>query len=246
MAEDFMALYKGALEKLSTGGMSLQAGLQGIEEGKKQAIAGGSQALVSSSLSTTTNLAGIPLQAEKNAATQRLAVRGQAEQTYLSTLASFANFAQRSQESELDRKAALERQNIATQGQLGAAQWGFAASKSGGGGGGSELGKTFGIGSNWGKSGGDTSTSSVSNADNFPTLYGNNGLNISVPSLMGEPEETEPATGSVPYGSRTGPTMEEPGNIQQGMWYNYITGEKSYGSAKPAGGYAPNGWQWMG
>ena len=104
MAEDFMAMYKQALQRLSTGGMSLEASLQEIEEGKKQAIAGGQQALVSGGLGGTTVMGGVPLQAEKIAGRQRLGARGRAEEKYLTTLASFAAFAQRGEEAQKQRK----------------------------------------------------------------------------------------------------------------------------------------------
>lgn len=138
MAEDFTALYREALAGLKTGGMSLEASLQEIEEGKRQAVAGGQQSLVSSGLSGTTMMAGVPIQAEKIASRQRLGARGRAEQTYLTTLASFAAFAQRSQEAELERKAAMERTQAGIAGQQTAAAIGaqpgiLSAMKSGGG-----------------------------------------------------------------------------------------------------------------
>lgn len=116
MAEDFMAMYKQALERLSTGGMSLEASLQEIEEGKKQAIGRGQQALVSGGLGGTTVMGGVPLQAEKIASRQRLGARGRAESQYLTTLASFAAFAQRGEEAQKQREfesrqSYLERQS---------------------------------------------------------------------------------------------------------------------------------------
>lgn len=124
MAEDFMAMYKQALERLSTGGMSLEASLQEIEEGKKQAIAGGQQALVSGGLGGTTVMGGVPLQAEKIAGRQRLGARGRAEEKYLTTLASFAAFAQRGEEAQKQREfearqAGLSRGFSAQQAELG-------------------------------------------------------------------------------------------------------------------------------
>lgn len=104
MAEDFMAMYKQALERLSTGGMSLEASLQEIEEGKKQAIGRGQQTLVSGGLGGTTVMGGVPLQAEKIASRQRLGARGRAEEKYLTTLASFAAFAQRGEEAQKQRE----------------------------------------------------------------------------------------------------------------------------------------------
>lgn len=113
MAEDYLKMYKDALTRLSTGGQALQASLQEIEEGKKQAIAGGQQALVSGGLGGTTVMGGVPVQAEKIAARQRLGARGQAEQTYLTTLASFAAFAQRGEEAEKQRQFEAEQAEIA-------------------------------------------------------------------------------------------------------------------------------------
>lgn len=106
---DIMSLYAAALERLSTGGLSLEASLQDIEEGKKQAIAGGQQALVSGGLGGTTVMGGVPVQAEKTAGRARLAARGEAESKYLTTLASYAAFAQRAQEAAAERSAAMER-----------------------------------------------------------------------------------------------------------------------------------------
>lgn len=108
MPEDFTALYKQALEGLRTGGKKLEASLQEIEEGKKRAIAGGGQALVSGGLGGTTVMGAIPLAAEKGAARKRLAARGEAEQTYLTTLASFAAFAQRGVEAQKERESRMQ------------------------------------------------------------------------------------------------------------------------------------------
>ena len=113
MAENYLAMYKEALQRLSTGGMSLEASLQEIEQGKKQAIAGGQQALVSGGLGGTTVMSGVPLQAEKIAARQRLGARGGAERTYLTTLASFAAFAQRGEEAQKQRDWEAEQAKIA-------------------------------------------------------------------------------------------------------------------------------------
>ena len=104
MAEDYMQLYQKALTGLQTGGKKLEASLAEIEEGKRQAIGRGQQALVSGGLSGTTMAAGVPLQAEKVAGRQRLGARGQAEETYLTTLASFAAFAQRGEEARKQRQ----------------------------------------------------------------------------------------------------------------------------------------------
>ena len=104
MAEDYMALYKKALTGLETGGKKLEASLAEIEEGKRQAIGRGQQSLVSGGLGGTTVMGGVPLQAEKIAGRQRLGARGQAEETYLTTLASFAAFAQRGEEAQKQRQ----------------------------------------------------------------------------------------------------------------------------------------------
>lgn len=106
---DIMDLYAQALERLSTGGLSLEASLADIEEGKKQAIARGQQSMVSGGLAGTTVMGGVPIAAEKVAGRARLGARGEAESKYLTTLASFAAFAQRAQEAGADRAAALQR-----------------------------------------------------------------------------------------------------------------------------------------
>lgn len=123
---DIMDLYTKALERLSTGGLSLEASLADIAEGKRQAIARGQQSLVSGGLSGTTVMGGVPVAAEKTAGRARLAARGEAESKYLTTLASFAAFAQRAQEAAADRAAALQRlklqlgtqERLATQSRL--------------------------------------------------------------------------------------------------------------------------------
>lgn len=106
---DIMGLYTAALERLSTGGLSLEASLADIEEGKKQAIARGQQSLVSGGLAGTTVMGGVPVAAEKTAGRARLAARGEAESKYLTTLASYAAFAQRAQEAAADRASAMQR-----------------------------------------------------------------------------------------------------------------------------------------
>lgn len=113
---DIMNLYTQALQRLSTGGMSLEASLADIEEGKRQAIARGQQSLVSGGLAGTTVMGGVPVAAEKTAGRARLAARGEAESKYLTTLASYAAFAQRAQESAKDRASALQRLQL----QIGA------------------------------------------------------------------------------------------------------------------------------
>lgn len=98
-----MQLYAEALKGLSTGGKKLEASLQEIEEGKRQAIAGGQAGAIRGGLGGTTVMGAIPLSAEKTAARKRLGARGEAEQTYLTTLASFAAFAQRGEEAQKQR-----------------------------------------------------------------------------------------------------------------------------------------------
>jgi len=106
---EIMDLYAAALKRLSTGGMSLEASLADIEEGKRQATARGQQSLVSGGLAGTTVMGGVPVAAEKSAARARLGARGEAESKYLTTLASYAAFAQRAQEASAERAAAMDR-----------------------------------------------------------------------------------------------------------------------------------------
>lgn len=251
MAEDFMAMYKQALERLSTGGMSLEASLQEIEEGKKQAIAGGQQALVSGGLAGTTIMGGVPIQAEKVAARQRLGARGRAEEKYLSTLASFAAFAQRGEEAQKQRDWETRQAKLQQQADW-QAQWGVGTGpKYGGVDAGTPTGDDY--------------------AQQFPSLYDQGGqapdwmgggaggagagFTFTPATLTGAfagigemgPDQagglpTEPPTGSVPYGARTAPTIEDRPQQQAGFWYNQITGEKDYSGTKPTGGYAPAGW----
>jgi hypothetical protein len=115
MAEDYMQLYQKALTGLQTGGKKLEAALAEIEEGKRQAIGRGQQALVSGGLGGTTVMGGVPLQAEKIAAGQRLGARGRAEETYLTTLASFAAFAQRGEEAQRQREFEAQQAGLGRQ-----------------------------------------------------------------------------------------------------------------------------------
>ena len=120
-----MDLYTAALERLSTGGIALEASLADIEEGKKQAIARGQQSLVSGGLAGTTVMGGVPAAAEKVAGRARLGARGEAESKYLTTLASYAAFAQRAQESAAERSAAMERLQMQISSQERLAGWGM-------------------------------------------------------------------------------------------------------------------------
>lgn len=120
-----MDLYAKALERLSTGGLSLEASLADIEEGKKQAIGRGQQALVSGGLAGTTVMGGVPIAAEKAAGRARLGARGEAESKYLTTLASYAAFAQRAQESAAERSAAMERLQMQISSQERMTEWGM-------------------------------------------------------------------------------------------------------------------------
>jgi len=117
MPEDYMALYRKALTGLETGGKTLEASLQEIEEGKRQAIGRGQQALVGGGLGGTTIMGAVPVQAEKIAARQRLGARGRAEETYLTTLASFAAFAQRGEEAQKQREFASRQSYLQRQSQ---------------------------------------------------------------------------------------------------------------------------------
>jgi len=173
MAEDYMAMYRDALQRLSTGGMSLEASLQEIEEGKKQAIGRGQQALVSGGLGGATIMGGVPIQAEKIAARQRLGARGRAEEKYLTTLASYATFAQRGQEAATEREAAMKRLQAQIEAQkeaaavsaqpgiLAAMKMGGGASAGGGGAGGGGY------------------------AQQFPSLYDRGGAEVPAPDWIG-------------------------------------------------------------
>lgn len=178
MAEDFMTMYKQAVEGLTGGGKMLESQLADIEAGKQQAIAGGQQALVSSGLAGTTMMAGVPLQAERGAGRARLAARGQTERLGFQTLASYAALAQQAREARLEREAAMERLQMSITGQQEAtaigAQPGILATMkqggmypfrdSGGGGGGG------GISSGGGGGG--------AGAGQFPSIYDTGGAGV--------------------------------------------------------------------
>jgi len=267
MAGDFTALYRQALERLSTGGKTLEASLQEIEEGKQQAIGRGQQSMVSGGLAGTTVMDGIPLQAEKIAATQRLGARGRAEEKYLTTLASFAAFAQRGQETAAARREASKERAAATQRlkiQLASQERSTIEAARGGGGGvggtGGAGGRVSGLsgrviptGHSWSW---DTPSTGGGQAQQFPATYGTTdttGIDLpSAPSLGGPnivAGQLEPPTGSVPYGQRTAPTAEDVPwgpTAQKGKWRNVMTGEVKYSATKPTGGYASAMWQYEG
>lgn len=114
MAE-FTELYKQALARLEGGGRTLEADLADIEAGKRGAIAGGQQALISGGLGGTTVTSAVPLAAEKTAGRARLRARGGAESKYLTALMSFANLAEASRQAGLGREAAKERTTMGIQ-----------------------------------------------------------------------------------------------------------------------------------
>lgn len=264
MAEDYMKLYQKALTGLQTGGKKLEAALAEIEEGKQQAIGRGQQALVSGGLGGTTVMGGVPLQAEKIAARQRLGARGQAEQTYLTTLASFAAFAQRGQEAARQREyeteqATTQRKFEARQAELGriaatgTTQYGKPAAQQSSL---AEFMRGFDV------RGGGAVAGGGGYAEQFPTMYDQGGGQA--PSLMGgagagvadtpwptmaplggaaygsqEAFETyglEPPTGSVPMGKRTAPTIrDEPWSPTAGQFVGRDTSQEAYQAAKTAG-----------
>lgn len=109
----FTDAYNKILARLESGGTSLEADLAEIEAGKRSAIAAGEQNVVSSGLSGTTIMAGVPIAAEKTAGLQRLRARGTAEDKYLQALTSFANLAFQAKEGELNRAASAKSQQVA-------------------------------------------------------------------------------------------------------------------------------------
>lgn len=108
MAE-YTELYKQVLSRLEGGGKTLEADLADIEAGKRQAVAGGQQALVSGGLGGTTVMGAVPLSAEKTAGRARLRARGAAEGKYMTAMMSFASLAERSRQATLEREAAMQR-----------------------------------------------------------------------------------------------------------------------------------------
>ncbi len=188
--------YSKILSRLEGGGKSLEGDLAGIEAGKAEAIARGEQNIVSSGLSGTTIMAGVPIAAEKTAGLQRLKARGTAEDKYLQALTSFAGLAFQAEEGRLNRAASLSRQTS---------------------GGGSTYipeseRRTYGAGydaaGNWAGSGTPTSPSTTTsadgtnligsgyygdyrtktnNADQYPSLYGSGGQLPSAPNLAPAP-----------------------------------------------------------
>lgn len=118
MAEDPMAMYRQVLERLSTGGKTLEADLADIEAGKRGAIAGGQQALIGAGLGGTTVTGAVPLAAEKTAGRARLRARGGAESRYTTALMSFANLAEASRQAELNRQMGYKTSLMGAQTQL--------------------------------------------------------------------------------------------------------------------------------
>jgi len=118
MAEDPMAMYRQTLERLSTGGKTLEADLADIEAGKRTAVAGGQQALIGAGLGGTTVTGAVPLAAEKTAGRARLRARGGAESRYMIALMSFANLAEASRQQELNRRMSYKTSLMGAQTQL--------------------------------------------------------------------------------------------------------------------------------
>lgn len=123
MAE-FTELYKQVLSRLEGGGKTLEADLADIEAGKRTAIAGGQQALVSGGLGGTTVMGAVPLSAEKTAGRARLRARGAAESKYMAAMMSFANLAEAARQAELGRESAMERLQVSETGATGRARLG--------------------------------------------------------------------------------------------------------------------------
>ena len=182
----FSDVYQTALDRLSGGGMLLEANLADIEAGKQSAIARGEQSVVQSGLSGSTIMAGVPIAAEKAAGISRLKARGAAEEKYLTTLTSFANLAMQAEEGRLGRQATAA--NLQT--SLSAQERMAAESRKVSGGSiyvpESER-RTYGAGydasGNWvGTSG--TPTPSANNAEQYPSLYGSGGQLTPTPDWM--------------------------------------------------------------
>ena len=174
MAEDPMAMYRQTLERLSTGGKTLEADLADIEAGKRTAIAGGQQALIGAGLGGTTVTGAVPLAAEKTAGRARLRARGGAESRYMTALMSFANLAEASRQQELNRRMGARQGELGRIAATGTAQYGTAASRAGQ----QTLGQfmeEFRVDRPSGGAGGQ--------AQQFPSLYGQTGQQA--PSLMG-------------------------------------------------------------
>lgn len=273
MAE-YMQLYQQALDRLSTGGASLQASLQEIEQQKGQAISVGQASLVGAGLSSTEAMGGVPVQAEKLAGTARLAARGEAENRYLAALTNFAALAQQSEEARLDRKAAMERTKTAGQYEINRAI--KSGQYSGGGGisgGGTSGSGTFGGGhispgvrtsgltgriidvSNvgmWGNlgAGGGAGGGGTANAQEFPNIYGSqSAYEPGIPDWTSiGTQETGQALQEEPETGSVPYGLRGAPTIEapQGFWLNVLTNEKYYGTTKPTGGYAPAGWQRVG
>jgi hypothetical protein len=108
----YVDAYNKILARLEGGGAALEGDIADIEAGKKAAIAAGEQNIVSSGLSGTTVMAGVPIAAEATAARARLQARGEAENKYLTALSNFANLAFQAEEGRLSRQAGFKSQQM--------------------------------------------------------------------------------------------------------------------------------------
>lgn len=120
----FTKMYQQILSRLEGGGKTLEADLADIEAGKRTAIAGGQQALVSGGLAGTTVMGAVPLSAEKTAGRARLRARGAAESKYMTAMMSFANLAEAARQAKLGRESAMERLQVSEMGATGRARLG--------------------------------------------------------------------------------------------------------------------------
>jgi len=210
-ASAFSDVYKTALDRLSGGGMLLEANLADIEAGKQSAIARGEQNVVQSGLSGSTIMAGVPIAAEKAAGISRLKARGAAEEKYLSTLTSFANLAMQAEEGRLNRQASASNLQTSLASQERTATANRQAQ-------GSSLyvpeseRRSYGAGydasGNWAGSGTPTAAPAPTSAEQYPSLYGSGGQLPSAPSLS-EPAPTPYVSGQYTSGSMAGMTSAE-------------------------------------
>ncbi|MEE8208026.1 MAG: hypothetical protein V3T88_03605 [Nitrosomonadaceae bacterium] len=166
-------LYSSMLARLESGGLSLKADLATIEAGKRESIAAGEQNIVSSGLSGTTIMAGVPLAAEKTAGLQRLKARGTAEDKYLQALSNFANLAFQAEEGRLGRAAtASNLQTSLTSRERTSGSSTYIPES-----------ERYAGGTGPGVAYGSTSpTIYNSNSEQFPTLYGQGGQLSDVPN----------------------------------------------------------------
>lgn len=242
-----MAIYDEIINRYSPGGSFGEASLSQLMGQKKRDIGKETQSLISSGLYGTTTTTGLPTKWEAEVgAPSRLRL----EDIQMERLS----------QAQLGKAGFIERREDVGPSYSDLINWsaqsqgpGQTGTYSGGGGSSSELGITFGIGSDWSKG------SSSSTRKGTGSLGGSS--SSSYQSNIGGPQSSTNPLGKKyqPYPKEESEYVPTQGdymtvsegaggdikNPNEGYWLNFITGKKSSGRNKPTGS-SQAGWQWIG